>query len=216
MSKPKPCPFCGTTESIQIDTDTNTCTGTIMHWYATVQCNECEQSEVVLTGDTEEEAIANAISAWNTRHIEDELKVALEATEAERNELETYVSKLVYALTDGKMSKPYDIPVITDAVESIYQEYIREAVAKTEAENERLRERLEAALDKIAEIQDEWESEGVCHACGICAGIPYEWQRPDGFCCRVALGLWIEGKPLPWKDAARRVVEEEGREDEKK
>ena len=88
------------------------------------------------------------------------------------------------------------------------------ALEAAEAENARLRERLEAALDKIAEIQDEWELEGVCHACGICAGIPYEWQRLDGFCCRVALGLWIEGKPLPWRDAARRVVGEEGRDDE--
>lgn len=82
------------------------------------------------------------------------------------------------------------------------------ALEAAEAERDRLRERLEAALDKTAEIQDEWESEGVCHACGICAGIPYEWQRPDWFCCRVALGLWIEGKPLPWEEAARRAVAE--------
>ena len=73
-------------------------------------------------------------------------------------------------------------------------------------QNELLLERLEAAVDKIAEIQEEWESEGVCHACGICAGIPYEWQRPDVFCCRVAVGLWIEGKPLPWESARQAVA----------
>lgn len=189
MSKPKPCPFCGTTESIQIDTDTNTCTGTIMHWYATVQCNECEQSEVVLTGDTEEEAIANAISAWNTRHIEDELKVALEATEAERNELETYVSKLVYALTDGKMSKPYDIPVITDAVESIYQEYIREAVAETEAENER----LQGMVDWLAHY---------CASAHAAFQMRYGME-PDE---RTTVEYWKQG--------GASLVEEEGKKDE--
>lgn len=189
MSKPKPCPFCGTTESIQIDTDTNTCTGTIMHWYATVQCNECEQSEVVLTGDTEEEAIANAISAWNTRHIEDELKVALEATEAERNELETYVPKLVYALTDGKMSKPYDIPVITDAVESIYQEYIREAVAKTEAENER----LQGMVDWLAHY---------CASAHAAFQMRYGME-PDE---RTTVEYWKQG--------GASLVEEEGKKDE--
>ena len=189
MSKPKPCPFCGTTESIQIDTDTNTCTGTIMHWYATVQCNECEQSEVVLTGDTEEEAIANAISAWNTRHIEDELKVALEATEAERNELETYVSKLVYALTDGKMSKPYDIPVITDAVESIYQEYIREAVAETEAENER----LQGMVDWLAHY---------CASAHAAFQMRYGME-PDE---RTTVEYWKQG--------GASLVEEEGEKDE--
>ena len=189
MSKPKPCPFCGTTESIQIDTDTNTCTGTIMHWYATVQCNECEQSEVVLTGDTEEEAIANAISAWNTRHIEDELKVALEATEAERNELETYVSKLAYALTDGKMSKPYDIPVITDAVESIYQEYIREAVAETEAENER----LQGMVDWLAHY---------CASAHAAFQMRYGME-PDE---RTTVEYWKQG--------GASLVEEEGKKDE--
>lgn len=189
MSKPKPCPFCGTTESIQIDTDTNTCTGTIMHWYATVQCNECEQSEVVLTGDTEEEAIANAISAWNTRHIEDELKVALEATEAERNELETYVPKLVYALTDGKMSKPYDIHVITDAVESIYQEYIREAVAKTEAENER----LQGMVDWLAHY---------CASAHAAFQMRYGME-PDE---RTTVEYWKQG--------GASLVEEEGKKDE--
>ncbi len=83
----------------------------------------------------------------------------------------------------------------------------KERDEKADAEVARLRERLEAALDKIAEIQDEWESEGVCHACGICAGIPYEWQPTDDHCCRVMLDLWSRGEPLPWEESARRAVE---------
>lgn len=79
---------------------------------------------------------------------------------------------------------------------------------KAEAENARLRERLEAALDKIAEIQenDNWEkADGVCYACGICSGIPDEWQPTDDHCCREILDLWSSGEPLPW-EAARRAV----------
>lgn len=87
--------------------------------------------------------------------------------------------------------------------------YEFERAEDADANVARLREQLEYALDKIAEIEGEWESEGVCHACGICAGIPYEWQRPDGFCCRVAVGLWIEGKPLPWEAARRAVADAE-------
>lgn len=79
---------------------------------------------------------------------------------------------------------------------------------KAEAENARLRERLEAALDKIAEIQenDNWEkADGVCYACGICSGIPDEWQPTDDHCCREILDLWSSGEPLPW-EAARQAV----------
>lgn len=160
----KPCPFCGLIRNIRIVTSHNDYTGALTPWRAGVLCAHCGNAEVTLGGETKEDAIASTALIWNIRPIEDELRAALDAAEAE---------------------------------------------------NARLRERLEAALDKIAEIQDEWESEGVCHACGICAGIPYEWQRPDGFCCRVALGLWIEGKPLPWKDAARQAVTAvEGEENE--
>lgn len=140
------------------------------------------------------------------------LLTALEAAEARAEKAEDYAEKLVYAVTDGNLSNSYDVQVVADEVSRIWQSYTNQKVAavraEAEAERDRLRERLEAALDKTAEIQDEWESEGVCHACGICAGIPYEWQRPDWFCCRVALGLWIEGKPLPWEEAARRAVAE--------
>lgn len=72
-----------------------------------------------------------------------DLRNALEQAEARAEELEEYIAKLVCELTDGKLSKPYDISVITDEVESIYRAYaedeIAKATAKTEAENARLR-----------------------------------------------------------------------------
>ncbi len=77
-----------------------------------------------------------------------------------------------------------------------------------EAENAQLRERLDAALDKIADIEEDSNahtSEGVCHACGICADCPQDWQPTDDHCCRVMLEMWADGEPLPW-EAARRAV----------
>lgn len=79
---------------------------------------------------------------------------------------------------------------------------------QAEAEVARLRERLEAALDKIADIEEDSNahtSEGVCHACGICADCPEDWQPTDDHCCRVMLELWADGEPLPW-EADRRAV----------
>lgn len=87
---------------------------------------------------------------------------------------------------------------------------------KAEAENARLRERLEAALDKIAEIQenDNWEkADGVCYACGICSGIPDEWQPTDDHCCREILDLWSSGEPLPWEAARLAVADAESEVD---
>lgn len=76
---------------------------------------------------------------------------------ARADELETYISKLVCELTDGKLSKPYDISVITDEVESIYRAYaedeIAKATAKTEAENAQLRAELETAQHVAASAQ---------------------------------------------------------------
>lgn len=80
---------------------------------------------------------------------------------------------------------------------------------KAEAENARLRERLEAALDKIADIEEDsnaYTSKGACHACGICAGCPEDWEPTDDHCCRVMLELWADGEPLPWEASARRAV----------
>lgn len=83
---------------------------------------------------------------------------------------------------------------------------------KAEAENARLWERLEAALDKIADIEEDsnaYTSEGVCHACGICADCPQDWQPTDGHCCRVMLDFWSSGEPLPWEAARRAVADSE-------
>ena len=84
---------------------------------------------------------------------------------------------------------------------------------QAEAQVERLREKLESALDKIENIQDSdshgvWE--GVCHACGICAGCPEGWEPTDDHNCRVMLELWADSEPLPW-EAARKAVAGEGK-----
>lgn len=97
------------------------------------------------------------------------------------------------------------IAELREELRSVYADG-NDRVDELSKENAKLRERLETALDKIAEIEDEWESEGVCHACGICAGIPDEWQPTDDHCCRVVLDLWSNGEPLPWQEAARRAV----------
>lgn len=86
--------------------------------------------------------------------------------------------------------------------------YEFERAEDAEAENTRLRERLESALDKIADIEEDSNahaSEGVCHACGICADCPQDWQPTDDHCCRVMLEMWADGKPLPWEAASRAV-----------
>ena len=89
-----------------------------------------------------------------------------------------------------------------------FQCYIS-ALEASEAENVRLRERLESALDKIADIQENGEEEGACHACGICAGCPEDWQPTDDHNCRVMLELWADGEPLPWEAASRAVADSE-------
>lgn len=83
---------------------------------------------------------------------------------------------------------------------------VKERAEKAEAENARLREHLESALDKIADIQENGEEEGACHACGICAGCPEDWQPTDDHNCRVMLDLWSSGEPLPWEAASRAVA----------
>lgn len=89
--------------------------------------------------------------------VEEERMIDLEQAEARAEELEEYIAKLVCELTDGKLSKPYDISVITDEVESIYRAYaedeIAKATAKTEAENARLRAELETAKQVAASAQ---------------------------------------------------------------
>ncbi len=124
-----------------------------------------------------------------------EHRTALEAAEAEHNELETYISKLVYALTDGKLSKPYDISVITDEVENIYQEHIRDAVAEAEAENARLRaERDWLAQANSGHCGDKLTYDGVC-------------RLPE---CAFSSGCLRNPTADDWTEAARRAVAGEG------
>lgn len=129
------------------------------------------------------------------------LLTALETAEARADELHTYIGKLVYALTDGKLSKPYDISVITDEVESIYQEHIRDAVAEAEAERDRLRAERDWLAGSMAED-----------------GCPYlafwadfeEDMRPDWCICTDTAddGFDCTGDPKEcWQqEAARRAV----------
>lgn len=87
------------------------------------------------------------------RIIVSHLLYALKSAEARADELEIYISKLVYELTDGNLSKPYDVQVIADEVSRIWQEYtdtkVAEAIAEAEAENEKLPATLEAARQAV-------------------------------------------------------------------
>ena len=89
----RPCPFCGETpEIVYLDTNKN------KKWFF-VMCRGLACGVKVETskrGSTREEAI----NLWNHRPIEDGLR-------EQADELETYISKLVYELTDGNLSKPY-------------------------------------------------------------------------------------------------------------
>lgn len=87
-------------------------------------------------------------------------------------------------------------------------------VGQLQRENERLESKLDAALDKIFTIQEEWESEGVCAACNICAGIPFEYQPLDHENCRTILEDWACDRPLPWETRPQEVSEsaEDGKE----
>lgn len=118
---------------------------------------------------------------------------ALEQAEARADELETYIAKLVCELTDGRLSEPYDISVITDEVEAIYRAHTEEAVvkatAKAEADN--------ARLTKMAQILSEWcaqfESGHTLEEIGLALS--------NGMAC-----------PEPWQyseEAARRAVADE-------
>ncbi len=128
--------------------------------------------------------------------VEEERMIALEQAEARAEKCKTRVETLRKRLME----------------QVAYTKEILARAEKTEAENARLRERLEAALDKIAEIQenDNWEkADGVCYACGICSGIPDEWQPTDDHCCREILDLWSSGELLPWEAASRAVADSE-------
>lgn len=95
MKELKPCPFCGRTETLSVDTEANTCTGNLpQQWYASVICI-CFDGDfccpVTGEGATEEEAKAKAIDAWNTRPIEDALRAELARKDEETKALNELV-----------------------------------------------------------------------------------------------------------------------------
>lgn len=141
--------------------------------------------------------VERTVAEWNITRVKSELE-----------EL-----KLQYNAEEKRANLLFDArrEAIQDAANASYDLLqVKERAEKAEAENARLRERLEAALDKIADIEEDSNahtSEGVCHACGICAGRPEDWQPTDDHNCRVMLELWADGEPLPW-EAARRAVED--------
>lgn len=58
-----------------------------------------------------------------------------EKAEAERDELEEWGCKLVYEITDGRLSKCYDVDVVEDEVSFQWQKYVDSKVAETQAES---------------------------------------------------------------------------------
>ena len=63
---------------------------------------------------------------------------------------EDYAEKLIYAVTDGNMSKTYDVQVVADEVSRIWQAYTDEKVAKARAEAEANVARLTKERDWLA------------------------------------------------------------------
>ena len=98
---------------------------------ATVKCDKCGQSEVVLAGDTEEEATADAISAWNLRPIEDELRAAMDAAKAENARLQKMVDWL--AETNATTCELF-LPTNFRSDPEIWKESARQAVTAVEGE----------------------------------------------------------------------------------
>ena len=63
---------------------------------------------------------------------------ALEAAEARISELESWGSRLVCELTDGKMSKLHDVKTIVNEVNDTWNELVRQEVAKAETRADQL------------------------------------------------------------------------------
>ena len=109
-----------------------------------------ERAKALLAGITpEERAELRRIHDLNRYSIASptilRLLDALDAEEARIDELEDWGCRLVFNLTDGKMSKLYDVGVIVDEVSDSWNELVREEVAKSEnraAELERQRDKL--------------------------------------------------------------------------
>ena len=120
---------------------------------------------------------------------------ALEQAEARADELETYISKLVCELTDGNMSKPYDISVITDEVEAIYRAYSEDEIAKATAKAEAENARLTKMVDWLAKV---------------CAMHCRDKSTDDSQCCISNCGPvhCRHASADQWSEAASRAVAE--------
>lgn len=76
-----------------------------------------------------------------------ESEIRIQRLLAALEETENYAEKLVYTVTDGKMSRMYDIPAVEAEVNSIWEGYVDEVRAKGEKESARL---LSARAEAIA------------------------------------------------------------------
>lgn len=75
----------------------------------------------------------------------------LEETEKERDELDNYVSRLIWNLTDGRLSRPYDLSIVLDEVETIYREYYENHYEKVHQENEKLTKMVDYLASLLTE-----------------------------------------------------------------
>lgn len=130
MAKLKPCPQCGSKNA------------QLFNYF--VKCEDCSWSTDLTSWkkDTPREArLRDALKEKKQKVTE--LKKSLAAAESRVDELETYASNLIYALTDGKLSKLYDIPVIESEVNDLWQRYVMDKTCKINSENRSLSEENE-------------------------------------------------------------------------
>ena len=80
---------------------------------------------------------------------------ALDEAEARIKELEAWGCKLVYAVTDGKLSKLYDPAVIEDEVNAIWQAYADSKVAEVEARAEKAERERDVLAVRFADNNKE-------------------------------------------------------------
>ena len=124
-----------------------------------------ETSDTTTITPEERERLRGILSEHGNGQVEDRIILRLlntaEQAEARADELEDYIAKLVSELTDGKLSKPYDISVITDEVEAIYRAYSEDEIAKStekaEAEVMRLTKERDWLATQLACIQSAYD-----------------------------------------------------------
>lgn len=97
----KPCPFCGGTSSL-VAHDGRT---TSKHYTAHVWCGNCEVSQDICWGNTQENASGNAIKNWNMRPMEEQLQRELADKQRENQRLRETLQKIAYShMTPEKRS----------------------------------------------------------------------------------------------------------------